>query len=135
MTMSAPGNNPGDTGSIAALGRRVSQWLRSVYWSSRAKTIALDFDVSETTAKNWLRGHAPTTEHLVEMSDRWGPKFTRFALHGDAEPSIEDRISALEAEVGAMHALLEQGHALDQQRACGHSSYQPGLGQVLAQAV
>jgi transcriptional regulator with XRE-family HTH domain len=88
------------------LGPRVGWWLRSYYQGSRAKEIGREFEVSEGTAKRWLSGDPPTTEHLARMARAFGWRFVNFVM----EPAVgtpamfaemqafEDRLARLEAE-------------------------------------
>lgn len=84
------------------LGPRVQHWLKLVYHGSRAKLIARDHDVSESTAKRWLSGERPTSDVLTVMARRWGWRFVSFVF----EPAVGT--PAMYAEMEAMDARLRR---------------------------
>lgn len=57
------------------MGSRVSWWLRRRYRTHTAKKVAREFGVSVATAKRWLAGALPTTDHLSAMAGRFGHTF------------------------------------------------------------
>ena len=95
------------------LGSRVAFWLRAAYVINVAKQSAREFGVSVGTARLWLSGHAPTTEHILKMACRWGCPFTAFVFHNISEPTVDDRIAILEEEFAALRRDQEanrRGH-------------------------
>jgi hypothetical protein len=78
--IAATGNNfalniPSDTP-----GERCAYFLRLIYHDAKAKRIARDYDVSEPTARLWLAGKLPTSEHLTTMARRYGWRFIAFVF-------------------------------------------------------
>jgi len=94
------------TAQPLGLGPRVAAFLREAYPRDRAKLIARRFRVSESTAERWLRGHAPTTDHIEEMYGEWGTAFV-MAVFSEAFAARDPRVSELEAyraqEARAVH--------------------------------
>lgn len=76
------------------VGPRVADFLRQVYPRNRAKMIAREFGVSDSTAERWLSDHAPTTNHLEQMYAKWGEAFVR-AIFPEAFANNDSRLKDL----------------------------------------
>lgn len=80
LTASSDADGKNAHSAKLGLGARVAEWLRRHYPRYGRKLISADFGVSQTIAKDWLRGHAPTSARLEDMAARWGAPFVRHAF-------------------------------------------------------
>ena len=64
---------------------RLAWFLAGAYpGGSKRKRIAIDYGVSEETAKAWLNGRAfPNTVNIVAMGRRYGAPFVNFVFGGE----------------------------------------------------
>jgi len=117
MTAKSMANNIG-------LGPRIAEFLRERYSDSRAKRLAIDFNVSVGTAKRWLAGITPTTAIIEEMASRWGASFVKLAF--------ADYLAAGDAEAIRLVGLMndEKGHELEVETAISSPRMAPPLSGV-----
>jgi len=96
------------------LGPRVGWFLRTAYPGARAKRIANQFGVSETTAKRWMSGVTPTSEHLQAMAKEWGWRFVQFVYQpvcggGSFDEAMSADLRAMEARLARLEARENAG--------------------------
>jgi|SRR6185312_5260868 len=86
---------------------------------SKRKRIAIDYSVSEETAKAWLNGRAfPNTMNLVAMGRRYGPDFIQFVFGGNVLTPREMEIKMQGGERRSAR-MVEEG---EQERVRGESA-------------
>ena len=87
MTTAAMGVAPPHLSTVRAeqAAARLAWFLAGAYpGGSKRKRIAIDYGVSEETAKAWLNGRAfPNTLNLVAMGRRYGAPFVEFLFGGE----------------------------------------------------
>ena len=100
-----------------AYGDRCAWALRLIFIGpSKAKRIAKRFGVSKSTAKLWLAGKLPTSEHLMEMDRVLGPTFT-LVVTGRA--TIDAQLDYSGDALRARLAAQRNAHGVDRSQNTG----------------
>jgi hypothetical protein len=79
-----------------------------MYRDAKAKRIARDYDVSEPTARLWLNGKLPTSEHLTKLSRRHGWRAVAFIF---GQMPLQIRLDEQHRVLSAQLHAQEQDHA------------------------
>jgi hypothetical protein len=106
-------------------GERCAYFLRLMYQDAKAKRIARDYEVSEPTARLWLSGKLPTSEHLTKLSRRHGWRAVAFIF---GQMPLQIRLDAQREVLTAQLHAQEQDHAV--MAGAQNESHSPKVGEV-----
>lgn len=86
------------------VGRRVAEFYRREYPKNTAKHLAREYGCAPDTAKKWLQGQCPSTEHLLAMWARRGRGFFAFVF-----ATVDEDLAAI-AELKESQEELRRVH-------------------------
>ena len=86
------------------VGKRVATFFRREYPRNTAKELAREYDCAPDTAKKWLSGQCPSTEHLLAMWLRHKARFAAFVF-----PDIDEQTAGL-AKLAENQERLRREH-------------------------
>lgn len=90
------------------VGRRVAEYYRREYPKNTVKHLAREYGCAPETAKKWLQGQCPSTEHLLAMWAHRGNTFFAFVF-ASVDPSLA-RMAGLAEETNEIQRRIRKLH-------------------------